>query len=119
MAGAVYLARQLPMKEGQQLCVDIYGIRKIWRLYGTFVKKERVNVPLGEFDAWHFAGAAVRLDNASQRRDVHVWISADERRLPLAALGTIDIGAVRATLVGYERAGEKVQRIDDAKSMKW
>ena len=39
-----------------------------------------------------------------------MWITDDERRLPLAAVGTIDLGAVRATLTSCSRPGEKGQQ---------
>lgn len=118
VAGVAYLARRLPMSEGQTLCLDLYGMRRIWRLHGTIVK-EKVTLPLGVFDAWRFSGEAVRLDSPRRRREVHLWFSNDEKRLPLAALGTTDLGAMRATLVGYERPGETATRIDDPKSLKW
>jgi hypothetical protein len=50
---------------------------------------------------------------------VHVWISDDERRLPLAALGMIDLGAVRATLKGVSRPGEKNTRAENKGNLKW
>lgn len=93
-------------------------MRRMWRLHGTFTR-EQVTLPLGTFSAWRFSGEAVRLDRPNRRREVHLWISDDERRLPLAALGTTDLGAMRATLVAYDRPGESATRIDDPKSLKW
>jgi len=78
-----------------------------------------VSLPLGEFNAWHLSGTAVRLDKPSMTREVHVWISDDERRLPLAALGTIDLGAVRATLSSYSRPGEKTRQAQGKEQLKW
>jgi len=118
VAGVAYLARRLPMEEGQTICLDLYGMRRIWRLHGT-IAKEKVTLPLGVFDAWRFSGEAVRLDSPRRRREIHLWFSDDDKRLPLAALGTTDLGAMRATLVGYERPGESATRIDDPKSLKW
>lgn len=119
VAGAIYVIRQLPLKEGMKVCFDVYGIRRMWRVYGTVGKKEHVSVALGEFDAWHLEGAAVRLDNHKARREIHVWVSDDERRLPLAALGVIDVGAVRATLTGFSRPGEERARAEGKESLKW
>jgi hypothetical protein len=118
VAGITYLARRLPLEEGQSICLDLYGVRRIWRLWGT-VTREEVNHPLGTFTAYRFSGEAARRDRPTVRREVHLWISDDERRLPLAAVGTVNAGAVRATLVGYERPGEKARRLDDPRSLKW
>jgi len=119
VAGAIYLMRQLPMKEGLPVCFDVYGIRRLWRMNATVVKRERVSLPVGQFEAWYLSGTAVRLDKPSQKREVHVWISDDARRLPLVAVGTIDLGAVRATLTAYSRPGEKEKRAQGKEELKW
>jgi hypothetical protein len=120
VAGAIYLMRQLPLKEGLSVCFDVYGIRRLWRMTGTVLKREHISLPLGQFDAWYLAGTAVRLDKPTQKREVHVWISDDARRLPLVAVGTLDLGAVRATLTAYTRPGEKEKRAQKGKEeLKW
>jgi len=119
VAGAIYLMRQLPMKEGLPVCFDVYGIRRLWRMNATVVKREKVSLPVGQFEAWYLSGTAVRLDKPTQKREVHVWISDDARRLPLVAVGTIDLGAVRATLTAYSRPGEKEKRAQGKEELKW
>jgi hypothetical protein len=119
VAGAIYLMRQLPMKEAQPVCFDVYGIRSLWRMVGKIDGKEHVSLPVGEFEAWHLSGMATRLDNPSMKREVHVWISDDARRLPLAALGSIDLGAVRATLTAFSQPGAKRVKAQGKESMKW
>ncbi len=119
VAGALYAIRQLPMKEGLPVCFDVYGTRRMWRLSGTVGPREHVTTPLGEFDAWHLNGTAVRMDKPSMKREVHVWISDDARRLPLAAVGAIDLGAVRATLTSVARPGEKREEAGGKEDFKW
>lgn len=119
VAGAIYMMRQLPLKQGTSICFDIYGIRRIWRVWGTVEPREHVSMPVGEFDAWHLAGQAARLDMPAFRREVHVWISDDPRRLPLAALGSIDIGTIRATLTGFSRPGDKGSQQENKANIKW
>ena len=67
----------------------------------------------------NYLEAAVRLDKPTQKREMHVWISDDARRLPLVAVGTIDLGAVRATLTAYSRPGEKQKRAEGKEELKW
>ncbi|MCP3060742.1 DUF3108 domain-containing protein [Myxococcus sp. K38C18041901] len=120
VAGSIYLLRQLPLEENLSVCFDVYGVRRLWRMQGQVLKKEKVTTPLGQFDAWHLVGTAVRLDRPKQKREVHVWLSDDARRLPLAAVGTLDLGAVRATLTSVSRPGEKRQEAGAGKEeMKW
>jgi hypothetical protein len=119
VAGAVFLLRSLPLKEGMSVCVDIYGIRTIWRVWGKVLPKEHVSLPVGEFEAFHLEAEAARLDLPDARRGVHVWISDDARRLPLAAVGVIDLGTVRATLTGFSRPGDKSAKAEHKGNLKW
>lgn len=119
VAGAVYMMRQLEMKEGLKVCFDVYGIRAIWRVWGAVGPKEPASLPLGQFTAWHLAGEAARVDLPHMRRQVHVWLTDDARRLPLAALGSIDLGAVRATLVGFSRPGDARAKAENKGNLKW
>jgi len=108
---AAYYLRTLRFEEGQTLCFDSYGIRKLWRVQGRVVGREDVRVPAGSFKAWHLEGVAVRTDDPRSAREIHIWISDDERRLPLASLGVLDLGAVRAQLT---KIGKGAEATDDA-----
>jgi hypothetical protein len=119
VAGAVFLLRELPLQEGQEVCFDAYGIRRIWRVWGRVLPREHVSIPLGEFDAWHLEGQAARLDLPNARREIHLWVSDDKNRLPLAAVGAIDLGAVRATLKGFSKPGSKSTRAENKGNIKW
>jgi hypothetical protein len=119
VAGAIYLMRQIPMKAGLPVCFDVYGIRSLWRMVGRVEGREHVSLPVGEFEAWHLVGVATRLDASALKREVHVWISDDPRRLPLAALGAIDLGAIRATLTSFSQPGTKRVKADGKESLKW
>jgi len=119
VAGTIYALRQLPLKDGMKVCFDAYGIRRMWRTWGRVVGKEHVSMPVGEFEAWHIEGVAARFDLPDARREIHVWITDDPRRLPLAALGAIDLGTVRATLTGFSRPGDKGTRAEPKGNLKW
>ena len=119
VAGTIYLMRQLPLKENLKLCFDAYGIRRMWRTWGRVVGKEHISMPVGEFDAWHIEGVAARIDQPDMRREIHVWITDDPRRLALAALGAIDLGTVRATLTGFSRPGDKGAKAEPKGNQKW
>lgn len=103
----IYYLRTLDFRDGMPVCFDSYGIRRLWRVTGSVKGVETVKVPAGVFQAWHIEGVAVRTDDPYKRREVHVWITNDERRLPVASLGVLDLGAVRAQLTHVGEGGEK------------
>lgn len=110
---AMYYLRTIELKDGMPICFDAYSLRKLWRVSGKVKGIETVRVPAGTFQAWHIEGVAVRTDNPKSHREVHLWISNDEKRLPLAALGVIDLGPVRAQLthVGTGTAEESEENL--------
>lgn len=108
---AFYALRAMKLEEGQSICFDAYGIRRHWRVSGTVKAREVVKVPAGAFSAYRIEGKAFMVDDPSKSREIHVWISADERRLPLAALGVMDLGPVRAQLTRIDgEVDEELER---------
>jgi hypothetical protein len=87
-------------------------------VHGKVVGKEHVSLKIGEFDAWHLQGEAVKIDQPKIRREIHLWVTADDRRLPVAAVGVMDLGAVRATLSRYARP-DGAKRAAGKESLKW
>jgi hypothetical protein len=106
--GAIYYIRSMDLKPGMSICFDVFSMRTMWRVWGEVSGIEKVPSPMGEVEAFHITGTAARLDNHDFQRELHVWITTDDKRIPLGALGAIDLGPVRATLT---HAG----RVDDNK----
>lgn len=107
---AAYYLRTLPLSQGQSVCFDSYALRKLWRITGTVKGVETIRVPAGVFQAYHLEGVAIRVDNPRSQREVHMWISTDERRLPLASMSVFDLGPVRAQLTHVGESAELVER---------
>lgn len=108
MISTLYLLRRLRLH--QPVCLEVFAGRKIWKLTGELAARESIETPLGRLPSLRFDGEAVRLDDANVRRTAHVWISDDERRLPLAAIGEVKGKTIRAQLVsapGARRAARK------------
>lgn len=99
--GGIYLFRAAPLKVGQTVCFQVYAIKRMWRVDGKVEAREHVSVPAGEFEAFHLSGMAV--SSSGNRREVHFWISDDAQRLPIAALGVMELGPVRAQLTEVRR----------------
>ena len=110
VVGAFYLLRSLDLRTGQRLCFDAYGGRTFWRVWGQVDGRETVVTPAGRFATLRLSGTAARLNAPSVRRAVHFWISDDPRRLPVAAMGELDFGPMRAVLSGIGEAPREEKR---------
>lgn len=116
--GAIYYLRSIDLKPGLSVCFDVYAMRRIFRVWGKVGAVEKVSTAAGEFNAFHITGTAARLDVPSFQRELHVWISADDRRIPLGALGGIDLGPVRATLTHIGQPGDEGP-VSHAEGLDW
>lgn len=116
--GGIYLFRALPLKVGEEFCFETYALKRMWRVLGKVEAREQVTTPAGEFSTLHLKGVATRAGpGPSSTREVHVWITDDARRIPVAAVGVIDLGAVRATLYSGERPDIRLGT--QGKSLEW
>ncbi len=87
----------------------VYG-RYIWRADVTFRGSESVTTPLGETAAVRIDGVATKLlgkqlrpSALTPRRPFTMWISDDERHIPLRVLVETHLAKVSLDVVGYDR----------------
>jgi hypothetical protein len=93
-----YLLRSLDLRIGESLCFDVYGSRTLWRVWGKIEAREALSTPAGNFQTFRMSGIAARLNAPKLRREIHLWVSDDAQRLPIAAVGEMDLGPMRALL---------------------
>jgi Protein of unknown function (DUF3108) len=94
-----FFLRALPLKTGTPVCAEVYAARKMWTLAGAVGAREQIETPLGKFNAVRIDTIATRHDDPSVKRAAHVWVTDDDRRLPLVAVGDVRGKTIRAQLV--------------------
>ena len=112
---AVYLARSIDFKIGDKLYFKIFGGRYHYLLELFVEKKESVELPSGKtVEAYKILPQVQNLRKsgyASRLREAAIWISADERRLPVKLSSKILFGSVQLELMedkqGPQSAGAK------------
>jgi hypothetical protein len=104
---AVYLARSLDFKVGDKLFFKIFGGRYQYLLELFVEKKEPVELPSGKtVDAYKVVPRVQNLKKsgyASRLTEAAIWISADERRLPVKLSSKIAFGSVQLDLMEDKR----------------
>ncbi len=96
---AFFYLRAARLEPGREVCFDLVANRRFWRLRGALAPEpDRLETGAGTFDADRFDATLTRADGEGPERTVHLWFSRDERRLPLAAKGETDFGAVGVVL---------------------
>ena len=104
---AIYLARSIDYKVGDRLYFKIFGGRYQYLLELFIEKKEPVELESGKTVEAH--RIIPRIQNitkngyASRLNEATIWLSADERRLPIKMSSKIAFGSVHLELVDDKR----------------
>ena len=104
---AVYLARATDFKVGDKLYFKVFGGRYQYLLELFVEKKEPVALPSGKtVEAYRIIPRVQNITKngyASRFNEAAIWISADERRLPIKLSSKIAFGSVHLELVEDKR----------------
>ena len=94
---AVYLARSQDFKVGDHLYFNIFGGRYRYLLDLEVERREKIQIASGSVDAFKIVPRIKNLMKkgyAERLNDASVWISADERRIPVMLSSRIFVGSV-------------------------
>jgi len=106
---ALYYLRAARLVAGERFCLDLVGAGRYWRVVATQAAgRETVDTPAGRFETLRVDVEATRADvppgGKGRTRRLHVWLTADARRLPVSIVSEIDVGPVAATLSSWRSA---------------
>lgn len=114
---AVYVARSVDFKVGDKLYFKIFGGRYHYLLELFVEKKEAVELPSGKtVEAYKILPQVQNLKKsgyASRLREAAIWISADERRLPVKLSSKILFGSVQLDLM-EDKQGQQSTAVKSA-----
>jgi hypothetical protein len=101
LSGAM-LALSLPMAPGQHYAVDVFTGSTRYIFDFKVVAREKITTQLGTFDAYRLIPTVDYESDGKLSQSatgIMIWVSADDRRLPLRAQSQAFIGQVQADLI--------------------
>lgn len=100
---SIYLIRNRPLKVGDEVILDV-NTKENWPLTVKVLKKHRMKVPAGTFSCVVvqpvLRGEGIFIQKG---RDLKVWLTDDERHIPVLMQVDILIGSISAYLSKIER----------------
>jgi hypothetical protein len=106
---AFYYLRTLPLEVGRDVYIDNHTNRKNYPLKVIVHGRETIDVGAGRFDCW-VVEPVVREGGIFQAKGtMTIWLSADERRIPVRMRTKIVVGSITVSLVEY-KMGEAWRR---------
>jgi hypothetical protein len=95
-----YFIRHQPLEVGKSLCVNVLDSKKFHRIEVRVLKKERIKVPAGEFNTIKIEPMVKPEGVFEGKRGAYIWLTDDERRIPVKAQTKVKVGSVTAVLTG-------------------
>lgn len=100
----LYLVRSIKTEPGDTFSLNIYMHKKVYSLPFQCKESKKIRVDCGSFNCTLIEPTLVGEDGAFNRRDrIEVWISNDNRKMPIAIKSKIKFGAISAKLIYYSK----------------
>lgn len=96
-----YYLRTVPMTIGQDINVSAFDNGKVTNVSVKVIKRERVSVAAGEFECLL---VQTPIGPFSNRSVLNIWLTDDDRKIPVLMKSRIIVGSVRAELEQIEGA---------------
>lgn len=97
---SLYYIRTLRLEVGKPVHVTVFDSKKIWNVEVAILKKEKIMTPKGEVNTLLVKPAMQSEGIFFKKGDVYIWVTDDEKRIPVKLAAKIAIGYVTATLTG-------------------
>ena len=101
---ALYFVRGQNLEDGKDVVFDIINREEQYPLVVKVIKRETVKTPAGKFKCIvvepQFRGEGIFV---SKGKSLQVWLTDDERKLPVKMKAEVFIGSVNAQLLEYQR----------------
>jgi hypothetical protein len=100
--GSLYYVRTLPLKVGKSFTIDVHSSNKVYPLVVNVKKRQIVKVKAGKFDCF-LVEPQLRDPGIfiSKGKKLEVFLTADDRHMPVLMRSEIFIGHVAAELVSH------------------
>ncbi len=98
---SLYFLRQLPLEVGRPVHIPVHDIDKKYPLMVEVQKKETVTVPAGKFNCIKVEPKLESEGIFKRKGKIWVWLTDDDRHVPVMMASELPFGAIRANLVEY------------------
>jgi Protein of unknown function (DUF3108) len=94
-----YVLRTLPLRVGQSIHLKTFSNGKTYDVEVQILRREKVEAYWGPVDALVVRPLLRFEEILRQRGEVLIWVTDDDRRLPLRMTTAIKVGSIEATLI--------------------
>jgi hypothetical protein len=102
---AFFRIRLLPLVSGERYTFPVFSGRETWELRVEVDPRTRLETALGEFEVIPVRLFTKHQGDLEQKGRIVLYLSDDERRLPVRAILQTNVGPIRADIISYTPTG--------------
>lgn len=95
---AFYYVRTVPLPTGATISIPTHDNKKSYEMVVKVHRREKVEVPAGKFDCVVVEPILKSEGVFKSKGSIHVWLTDDERRIPVLVKSKIPIGSISVSL---------------------
>ncbi|MBI5206702.1 MAG: DUF3108 domain-containing protein [Candidatus Firestonebacteria bacterium] len=100
---AIYFFRSLTLEVGKDVYFNMFDGSKVIKLVIKILKKEKISVPAGVFNTIKIEPVVSGTKGLFKHKgNLYVWVTDDEKKIPVLIESGVLIGAVSVKLVEYK-----------------
>lgn len=99
---SLYYLRTKDLEVGRTIMIPHHDNKKNYPLEVKVLRRERVSVPAGKFTCYVVEPLLKDVGIFKAKGKIQIWITADERRMPVLVKTSVLVGSVSAKLESYE-----------------
>ncbi|MBI4595673.1 MAG: DUF3108 domain-containing protein [Candidatus Tectomicrobia bacterium] len=84
------------------IIVETFDSRRLWQIQVSVIGKERIEVPAGTFETLVVQSVLDYDTFFKQKGEILIWLSEDEKKMPIKVKSKIKFGSLEAFLERYE-----------------
>ncbi|MDR3580881.1 MAG: DUF3108 domain-containing protein [Oryzomonas sp.] len=92
--------RSVPLQVGTSYYIDIFDCKRLWNTEVQVLRREVIETPLGRFRTVVIKPLLKSEGIFARTADMYIWLTDDERRIPVLMKSKVKVGSITATLVG-------------------
>jgi hypothetical protein len=92
--------RTIPLQVGTSYFIDMFDCTRLWNTEVKVLRREEIVTPLGRFKTLVIHPLLKSEGLFARTGDIFIWLTDDERRLPVQMKSKVVVGSITATLTG-------------------
>ncbi len=97
-----YMIRKRDLKVGRSEYVKIFDSKRIWDVEVKVLRKEKVTLPIGDFNIVVVKPLLKSEGIFNRKGDVYIYLTDDERRIPVILEAEVVVGSIKAIITKIE-----------------